>query len=202
MIKHKYSNNDYIITIEEDEQAYFYAMKDREPLYCALIIKCHKNLGKNKKGEYLGYYHKTWSKEVSSNSINSFIKNILENPDFRKEYLSEGEGFNGVISYSNENGVNKKCQEAIKNFYNKKSSKRVFKDYLNLKTYGIDKFSRMKIDKLEGLLTEKDIKLAKLAFDDEKLVSSTLKWCCRGLLIDDAIRKVKTDLEVANNIKY
>ena len=201
MIKQKYSNNDYIITIEEDEQAYFYAMKDREPLYCALIIKCHKNLGKNKKGEYLGYYHKTWDNEVPPNAINSFIKDILEKPDFRKDYLGDGEGFNDVISYSNENGVNKKCQQSIDNFYSKKLSKRAFKDYMNLKTYGMDKYSRMKMDKLQELLKEKDIELAKTAFDDDKLILSTLRWRCRGLLIDDAIRKVKTDLEVANNIK-
>lgn len=72
---------------------------------------------------------------------------------------------------------------------------------MNLKTYGMDKYSRMKIDKLQELLKEKDIELAKIAFDDDKLILSTLRWCCRGLLIDDAIRKVKTDLEIANNIK-
>lgn len=201
MIKQKYFNDNYVITVEEDEQAYFYALKDRESIGCALIIKVHKNLGKNKKGDYLGYYYKIWEQETSSNAINSFIKDILEKPEFRKDYLSEGEGFDSVISYTTENGVNKKCQQAIERFYSQKSSKRGFKDFINLKTYGLDKFSRMKLDKIEGILRAKDIELAKSAFDDEKLVLSTLRWCCRGLLIEDAIRKVKTDLEVANNMR-
>lgn len=201
LIRQKYLDDNYIISIEEDEQAYFYAMKDREDIYCALIIRVHKSLEKCKKGEYLGYYHKVWSKEVSVNTINSFIKNILEKPEFRKDYLYDGNGFEGIISYTNENGVNKKCQQAISKFYSIKASKRRFKDYIALKTYGIDKFSRMKLDKLEELLKVKDVELAKSAFDDEKLVLSVLRWCCRGLLIDDAIRKVKTDLEVANNIR-
>lgn len=201
MIKQKYFNDDYVVIIEEDEQAYFYAMKDREALNCALIFKVYKNINKGKKGEYLGYYYKSWTDETSPNSINAFIKEILENPDFRKDYLGEGEGFDGIISYANENGVNKKCQQSIERLYSKKASKRSFKDYMNLKTYGIDKFSRMKLDKLKDLLREKDIELAKATFDDEKLVLSTLRWCCRGLMIDDAIRKVKTDLEVANNIR-
>lgn len=201
MIKQKYLNDDYIITIEEDEQAYFYAMKDREYLYFALIFKVHENLGEGKKGEYLGCYHKTWEKEVSSNIINKFIKDILENPEFRKEYLSDGKGFDDIISYTNKNGVNKKCQQAIDNLYSKKASNRKFKDYMNLKTYGLDKFSRMKLSDMEELLRNKDIELAKSTFEDDKSILSTLRWCCRGLLIEDAIRKVKTDLEVASNIR-
>lgn len=201
MIKQKYFDDDYIVIIEEDEEAYFYAMKDREPLSCALIFKVYKNINEGKKGEYLGCYCKSWKDETSQNSINAFIKEMLENPGFRKDYLDDGQGFEGVISYSNENGVNKKCQQSIERLYSKKASKRSFKDYMSLKTYGIDKFSRMKFDKLKDLLREKDIELAKANFDDEKLVLSTLRWCCRGLLIDDAIRKVKTDLEVANNIR-
>ena len=52
------------------------------------------------------------------------------------------------------------------------------------------------------MLRNKDIELAKLAFEyDEKSMLSALRWRCRGLLIDDAIRKVKTDLEVASNIR-
>ena len=98
--------------------------------------------------------------------------------------------------------MNKKCQQPIDNFYSKKSHKRVFKDYANLKTYGIDKYSKIKIDKLQELLKEKDIELAKTSFNDDKSILSTLRWCCRGLSIDDAIRKVKTDLEIANNTKY
>ena len=202
MIEQKYLNDDYIITIEEDEQAYLYAMKDREHIHCALIFKVHKNKGKGEKGEYLGYYHKVWEKEVNSNVINKFIKDILENPEFRKEYLSDGKGFGDIISYTNKNGVNKKCQQAIDNLYSKQASSRRFKDYMNLKTYGLDKFSRMKLADIEELLRNKDIELAKLAFEyDEKSMLSALRWCCRGLLIDDAIRKVKTDLEVVSNIR-
>lgn len=198
MIKQKYSSEEHLITIEEDEEQYFYALKDRIPLYCALNIKVYKKIKGNKK-EYIGSYSKSWDNKTSSNAINMFIKNFLEKPIFRKDFLSDGNGFNAVIPYSDEKGINKRCKEVIKNFYSKNSSKRRFKDYAMLKTYGFDKFSRLKISSLEQLVQKKDFELAKTAFDDDKLVASTLKWCCRGLLIDDAIRKVKTDLEITNN---
>ena len=94
------------------------------------------------------------------------------------------------------------CKEAIERFY-KSKGKKSFRDYLNLKTFGIDKFSRMKLDKLTGLVdnNNNNIDKAQQELGDEKLVLNVLRWNCRGLRIDDAIRKVKTDLEVAKNMR-
>lgn len=199
-IKLIYKNENVIIDISEDGDLYFYALKDCEELHCALKIKVFKN-NNGKKGEYIGIYKKQWQEEVNLNSINSFIKNFLENPLFREEYLSDGIGFSEIVKYSNEKGINTKCAEAINRFYKKNKSKRKFKDYANLKTYGIDKYSRLKFEKAKELVEDKVVKEIEIVFTEEKDINNTLKWYLRGLKIEDAIRKVKTDLEIANNIK-
>lgn len=199
-INYKFKNKNIIVSIREDEDTYFYAMKDCAELYLALRIKVYEN-NDGVKGNYLCSYYREWDTKISQNHINAFIKKFLENPKYREDFLVDGNNFMDIISTTDDTGINKKCSEAIKRFYKIKAKNRKFKDYANLKTYGMDKFSRFKLDKLTDLIDDKIVDYVKTVFSEEKDISSTLKWYLRGLQIDDAIRKVKTDLEIANNIK-
>jgi hypothetical protein len=196
-----YKSENYIVKVKEDEDAYFYALKDGEKLSYALKIIVYTNKG-GKQGKEVARYAEQWDEEISSNSINKFIKDILEKPEYREGYLIDGDGFNEVVKFSDDTGVNIKCKQAIDAFYKKNASKRKFKDYAGLKTYGIDKYSRMKLEKIAEILSQKDIDTVSLSFkDDEKSILTALRWCCRGLKVDDAIRKVKTDLEISANAR-
>lgn len=202
MIKQDYRTQELSVKVREYSDAYFYALKDQTPLFCALKITVYRTLEEENKEEFLGMYYKEWEQETSVNTINRFIKKVLEDAGYRKDYLSEGRGFDEIIPFADDDGVNKKCREAIQRLQKKKGNTRNFKDYLKLKTFGIDKYSRAKKDVLASKLTERELKLAHDTFvSDEKAEISCLRWCCRGLSIKHAIRKVKTDLEVAENIK-
>lgn len=74
-----------------------------------------------------------------------------------------------------------------------------FKDMMSLKS-GRDKFSSLKYEKLiEGLDNNIIDNIKKEFNEDIPNVEKTLRWIKRGLKPELSIRKVKTDLEVAEN---
>lgn len=90
------------------------------------------------------------------------------------------------------------CRNAIISFYGKEDHS--FKDYAGLKTYGMDAYSHLGQAELDEYMQEKGLGCIKEHFpDDPKAVNSALRWCMRGLLCDDAIRKVEVDQEIALN---
>ena len=197
-----YADSSYKVIFKEDEDAYFYAFEDGDDVYCPLDIVVYEKRESTERLVELSRYYNQWDNEVSRNTVNSFIKNFLENPEYRTEYFKEGEHFEGIIKYASKNGINKKCEEAIKKFNKKPKDKRKFIDYAGLKTYGIDKFSRIKLSEIELIISTEDINKVKEYFgEDDTLVLKSLRWVCRGLSAEDAIRKIKSDLEIANNIK-
>ena len=60
---------------------------------------------------------------------------------------------------------------------------------------GRDKFSRLKLEQLEKLVSVDDLSLAQREFANVKLLASCLRWRLRGLQINKAIRKVIRDEE-------
>ena len=98
--------------------------------------------------------------------------------------------------------------KAIKKLNTQKNSLLKFKDFVNLKTFGMDDFSRAKRDVLEGMIPENDVRRLQKEFlpekeackEDEKLYVNALRWKARGLKTELSIRKVKTDQEVRNNM--
>lgn len=73
-----------------------------------------------------------------------------------------------------------------------------FSDFLKLKC-GRDRYSQMKLPDLQSAVTESDWILGTSAFlNDEKAQASCFRWILRGLDADKAIRKVRTDFEVAD----
>lgn len=74
-----------------------------------------------------------------------------------------------------------------------------FRDYVRLKVGGRDEFSGIGLDQLKALVPEHQ--MVADTFQGEAAIASCLRWMMRGLPLDKAIRKVRTDLEVAENAK-
>jgi hypothetical protein len=77
-----------------------------------------------------------------------------------------------------------------------------FKDYAQLRS-GRDQFSSMKMDDLIANLDDdnSDVDAVMDGLDNEKMQASALRWILRGLPVQMAIRKVKTDAELAENAR-
>ncbi len=114
-----------------------------------------------------------------------------------EEYMKEEIPDISIEEYAAEFHVNNLCAKSILEFSKKKSH--VFKDYNDLKTNGIDHWSRKKKDQM--LQNKKDdvFSLIESFFIDEKQQLSCLKWYCRGLPLKDAIRKQLVDNEITDN---
>lgn len=74
-----------------------------------------------------------------------------------------------------------------------------FRDFVGLKVGGCDKYSRIRLSRLKELVPEHAIVAAMI--DGDASIASCLRWILRGLSLEKAIRKVKTDQEVAHNAK-
>lgn len=73
-----------------------------------------------------------------------------------------------------------------------------FKHFANLKS-GRDKFSRLKLAQLREMISAEAYEAVVAEFGDGKTAEKCLRWICRGLNSDKAIRKVHTDLEIGGN---
>jgi ribonuclease HI len=115
-----------------------------------------------------------------------------------EEYMQEEIDDLSLMEYADVHHVNLPCAEKILDFAQKKTH--AFKDYANLKTDGIDYWSRKKKDQLIEFIGKDDcFPLIESFFLDEKQQLSCLKWYCRGLPLKDAIRKQLVDNEITDN---
>lgn len=92
--------------------------------------------------------------------------------------------------------VKKSCALAINKF--SKSSKK-FKDYLNLKTGGIDFWSKKKKSDFIEMYGIETIEKIEGYFKSDKDLESCFRWHARGLSLKDSIRKTFVDIEVRKN---
>lgn len=86
--------------------------------------------------------------------------------------------------------IHPKCAEAIDRLIQLKDPK--FTDFVDLKTYGNDKYSAMGWDQLQQFINEKTVIVVE-QFNDEANILSALRWFARGLPVSLAIRKVRAD---------
>ena len=195
-IETTFSDNHVKVEFLADEDELFYAMKDREPIEMALMVRI-KDM-KTKKVAAT-YFHR-WEENdtFNSNVYNKFIKRFLTDIAFRNALAHEGEEWTGIIEYTSKKGINIKCEKAIHNLNKQKNPK--FKDFSQLKTYGMDSFSRMKAEKAIEIIGESKYQQLKTEFDDDKVLLNAMRWTARGLKPDLAVRKVKTDLEIQKNM--
>ncbi|WP_094227622.1 ribonuclease HI family protein [Methanolobus psychrotolerans] len=82
------------------------------------------------------------------------------------------------------------------------SSSPGFKSFAQLKTGGMDAFSRKRLDELQKEVGEKASVIVQKEFPDNvSHQASVLRWMLRGLAMDLAIRKVKVDIEISKKKK-
>lgn len=145
---------------------------------------------------------------LSANRFNAVVKRFLEDPDFRKSldqsvFDIKGEVLSKwTIPYNKDREVNERCLSLIRKINSKDVSKAKFKDYAGLKTFGRDGFSLMKEDDLKTLISQHDIVLIKNTFPEDKNALHCTRRVARGLKVNHAIRKVKTDIEITNNNRH
>lgn len=89
------------------------------------------------------------------------------------------------------------CKKQIKKLNSAKNHS--FKGFANVKTGGIDKWSRVSEIELEELCGNDIYSLIKEYLSNDKDISSAMKWYCRGFSISNAIRKVLVDHEINQN---
>lgn len=142
----------------------------------------------------LARYCRHFDKKVSALHYHEFIKKFLEDTTYRKQFHYDRKHWNGSIRYQYEEGVNQQCRKLIQQLNQIKRAK--FDDFAELKTFGVDGFSRMNLEKLSTFVKPSDIRLVEQAFQEKKLQLSALRWVARGLKVRYAIRKVRTDLEL------
>jgi len=145
----------------------------------------------------IAYYVKEVAVDVNKKHFLNFVKKFLSNPEYRKTYIVGGNWEETMVLENKKTDINEECRTAISKLNNKETKK--FSDFASLKTYGRDKFSNMKLDELQLLLKTKDIEVIRDSFEDNPPFLTTLRWKARGLNTEDAIRKVKTDLEINKN---
>lgn len=199
-VEQKYKKGNIQVQFTEDEDAALYSFKEGEEYFLCVEIKIHE-LNENGKKKFLGRYYKEFQEKVTSIAYNKFVQKFLEDESYREQYHTDGEKWSGTIAFTSSTGVNQKCENQIRRLNGKNVNKLNFKDFAGLKTFGLDSYSRMKLDKLVEIVPQSDVNVVQQEFQEEKHVISTLRWTARGLKTTHAVRKVKTDLEIQKNMR-
>lgn len=96
--------------------------------------------------------------------------------------------------------INPDCAKLIADMNN--NLKPTFSDFLNLKTFGRDFWSQQKLYELAYYAGQCAVDYVKGYFNDEAQILSTLRWYCRGLNIEKAVRKTLVDAEILQNRQH
>lgn len=137
-------------------------------------------------------------KELKKRKGNAMTKPIHMPVQFSNEFLE----FLSTSNYMKKYHVNKVCAEQLTILSVCKTI--TFRDYMNLKTDGVDHWSR----KTKEELLE-DVAYPKMTLDtiteyikDEPNILSCLRWYHRGLPLYHSIRKILVDKEVKGNCNW
>lgn len=193
--KQKYEINGKVFQfVEADEDVYFYAFKDGDDFAFIMFVTV---LDKDT-GTLLATYERCWE-TCNSAHISAFVGKFMRDAEYRKQFQTFGEPVEDTLDITKSGEiVNPQCKRQIERL-NKMSGKQLrFSDFAKLKTYGMDKVSRVKEDVLEKELNSDDVALARVQLPPDKVVVA-MRWMKRGLRVDLAIRKVLTDMEISQN---
>lgn len=149
------------------------------------------------KAQERGFYHVA-EKKLKKNGTGGVMAAYITLPDGVEDCRPD---IGSIMEYAAKKGIHDTCARCIRNFY--MSSRHSFKDYIALKTGGIDKLSRVKEESLIGKVENGTVIMAVIRehIADEKDVLTAMRWHARGLTVRDSIRKVLVDNEVRDNIK-
>lgn len=174
--------------LREDDSPIWLEDKTK-PMYRIYVYVKNQN-------QEMAWYQRRMDKKMNTVHFHSFIKKFLENPNYREQFAWIG-SWDGVISFPPSEEVHPECKKQI-TYINQSDSLR-FKDFLNLKTFGLDKYSSMKMEKLESIIPVDQQTIIKSHFQNNRHILMAYRWMARGLKTEQAIRKVKTDLEIKQN---
>lgn len=138
----------------------------------------------------------------SASAWEQFVDKFLADVKYRKTLLIKGDGWDGAVEKP-KSVVHPKCASAIARIEHTREQKLNFRIFADLKTFGQDAFSRKKSAELEEIVGGENVAVIKAdeRMSDERLYTSALKWCARGLSPNHAVRKVLTDKEISDNAR-
>lgn len=129
-----------------------------------------------------------------------YSREMLDYLDMIEIRFTHVKAHTGVKWNEEADGLNPKCRAAIERFAKIEAPK--FNDYRQVKTYGLDKFSRKSVSDLEELLGQKVCDVIRNGIHDSCDYASALRWAARGLPPEEATHKANVDMEVRNNCTY
>ena len=94
--------------------------------------------------------------------------------------------------------VNNACQNGIRRF---EGSRKTFRDYKDLKTGGLDGWSKRSPVSLREKAGTEVCRQLRIYLDGKQLITC-LRWHGRGLSLVDSVRKVLVDQEISDNCTY
>ena len=170
----RYLTKTLVVKIKEDKDMYMELRKEGKNAYCALSII----IKEPKVEEIISRYSYVFMDEVELNTINEYIKNFLEDPEFRKtnSTLVEGIECNEVFNFTNESGTNTELSL--------------------LRTNGIDKFSKMSLDLIEEYIEPSIIQYFNKELKTKSNIVKACRWYMRGLKKELCVDRVKLEIEL------
>lgn len=187
----RYATKALVVKIKEDKDLYKKLKNEGEEVFCALsfIIK------EPKVENIIARYSYVFKDEVQVNDINLFIKNFLEDINFRKENatLIEGEECNEVFDFTNSEGTNIECFNQITKLNHQKDVSK--QDLMVLRTNGMDKYSAMSLNIIEEFIETSVMKYFNKELNNNNInILKACRWYMRGLKKELCVKKVKVDL--------
>ena len=127
---------------------------------------------------------------------------IMRIPVNTPDSMNQKPDISSVWRYSKFYCVHKECAAMLCNFY--KYDFHAFKHYAELKTFGKDYWSDIKLRELRKILGEEEVELIESFDFSEDEIANVIRWRLRGMMLNDAIRKVIVDKNVTqkfNNMR-
>lgn len=187
----RYATKTLVVKIKEDKDLYKKLKNEGEEVFCTLsfIIK------EPKVENIIAKYSYVFKDEVQVNDINLFIKNFLEDINFRKKNatLIEGEECNEVFDFTNSEGTNIECFNQITKLNHQKDVSK--QDLMVLRTNGMDKYSNMSLNIIEEFIETSVMKYFNKELNNNNInILKACRWYMRGLKKELCVKKVKVDL--------
>lgn len=143
--------------------------------------------------EKISKYRVFFYEDYNSNIKEEFMKNFLENKDYRRKYLIIGEHWDAIIKQvDKETGLHQICLKSIK-YINKKNNPS-YSDFVHLRVGGKDKYSSLNGKMLIDAVNPSDLEIIKKENFNEKDFESALRWSLRGLKAEFCVKKTKIDI--------
>lgn len=180
---------------EADDSAYVHAIQNQIP--CGLILYIDAI---NPNQICVAHYERIWEERPNPVHLENFIQKFSKEGDYRDSYRVNGMKIIEDFQIGKQDMIDPRTYKAIQRINFAPPHTLAFRDFANLKTYGKDSISKMRMEELQGEVTQAELAEIKGQVPPE-MVLLVLRWIKRGLRLDHAIHKVKCDLEISQNAK-